>query len=235
MKANTLHSFLEECRAAKTSGEIGQAVERIETKIGAVRADRTKFDGQLQEAIVAGSDPGKIHTAIAQVDQDLMTLEAARAGFSQRQEDARKREEGEKVKALVDRHASESAELEAATQEFAAAMEKARATGARVAGLAKQHGRTVDELEALKLGRPFTPASSIIRGGIGQVRGGSGETEYGRRIDIGMAEVLSDNPAIRVRAMVHRRGRVGETNMARDMATEGWMKLAKNIEAKAAG
>jgi hypothetical protein len=28
-------------------------------------------------------------------------------------------------------------------------------------------------------------------------------------------------------ALVMRRGRVGETNMARDMATERWMMLAK--------
>jgi hypothetical protein len=225
MKAPTLHSFLEDCRAAKTSDEIAIVVEQIEQKIGTMRADRSKMDGQLQEAIVAGRDPGKIHTVIAQLDQDLMTLEAARAGFSQKQADARKLEDANAKAALIDNHRRQSAELEAATKEFAAAMEKARVAGARVAGLAKQHERTVIELEALGE-RRLSRASAIIRNTIGEVRRGDGVSEYGRRIDIGLEEVLSDNPSILRRAQVLRRGRVGETNLARDMATEGWMKLA---------
>jgi hypothetical protein len=60
MKAATLHSFLEDCRAAKTSETIGAAVDQIETMIGAVRAERSKLDGQLGEAVVSGRDPGKI-------------------------------------------------------------------------------------------------------------------------------------------------------------------------------
>ena len=35
-------------------------------------------------------DGSQIHTAIAQLDQDLMTLEAAHAGFSQKQADVQK-------------------------------------------------------------------------------------------------------------------------------------------------
>jgi hypothetical protein len=50
-------------------------------------AGRAKLDGQLQETIVGARDPGRIYTAIAQLDQDVMTLEAARAGFSQKQAD----------------------------------------------------------------------------------------------------------------------------------------------------
>jgi hypothetical protein len=149
MKAPTLHSFLEECRAAKTSNEIGLVVDQIETKIGTMRAERAKSDGQLQEAIVAGRDPGKIHTAIAQLDQDLMTLEAARSGFSQKQADARKLEDADAKNALIGKHRQQSDELEAATKEFAAAGEKMRAVGAKLAALAKQHERTVGELEAL--------------------------------------------------------------------------------------
>ena len=42
-----------------------------------------------------------------------------------------------------------------------------------------------------------------------------------------MADGL-DNPSIMRRAQVMRRGRVGESNMARDMATESWMNLAKS-------
>jgi short subunit dehydrogenase-like uncharacterized protein len=61
--------------------------------MGATRAERAGMDGQLQEAIVAGRDSGKIRTVIAQLDQDLLTLEAARSGFSQKQDDVRKVEE----------------------------------------------------------------------------------------------------------------------------------------------
>jgi hypothetical protein len=223
---NPLNTFLEECRAAKTSGEIGTVLDQIEHKIGAMHAERATFEGQLQEAIVGGRDPGKIHSAIAQTDQDLMTLQAALAGFSQRQADVRKREEGESTKALVGQYEREGLELDAAAREFAAAVEKARATGARVAGLAKQHDRTTSELEALG-GRRLSKASGIIRTAIGEVRRGDGVSEYGRRIDVSLAEVLSDNPSIMRRAQVMRRGRVGETNQAKDMATEGWMQLSK--------
>lgn len=224
-KATSLHSFLDECRAAKTSDEIGLVVDQIEAKIATMRVERSKFDGQLQEAIVAGRDVGKIHTTIAQTDQDLMTLQAAVAGCSQRRVDVLKHEQGNATQALISRHRLESQELEAATKEFAAAVEKARATGARVAGLAKQHDRTSTELEALGT-RRLGKASGIIRTAIGEVRRGDGLTEYGRRIDVGLAEVLTDNPSIMRRAQVMRRGRVGETNLAKDMATEGWMKLA---------
>jgi hypothetical protein len=82
----------------------------------------------------------------------------------------------------------------------------------------------VGELEALGE-RRLSRASGIIRNTISEVRRGDGVSEYGRRIDIGREEVTSDNPSILRRAQVLRRGRVGETNEARDMATEGWMKL----------
>jgi hypothetical protein len=147
-----------------------------------------------------------------------MTLEAARAGFSQKQADARKLEDANAKNALIAEHRQQSDELEAATKEFATAIEKARATGARVAGLAKQHDRTFGELEALGE-RRLSRASGIIRNTIGEVRRGDGVSEYGRRIDIGLEEVLSDNPSIMRRAQILRRGRVGETNHARDMAT----------------
>ena len=106
-------------------------------------------------------------------------------------------------------------------------MEKARAAGARVAGLAKQQERTVVRLEALGQ-RRLAKASGIIRTAIGEVRRGDGVTEYGRRIDIALELVLNDNPSHMRRAQILRRGRFGESNQARDMATEGWMKLASN-------
>jgi hypothetical protein len=227
MKAPTLQSFLEECRAAKTSDEIGLVVDQIETKIGALRAERAKLEGQLQEAVVAGRDAGKIHTAIAQADQDLMTLEAARAGFSQKQADVRKAEDERDIRALVDKQAQLTGALEAATRDFARDVDTARVSGALMASIEKQHARNGAQIEALKQ-RPGKPASGIIRETIGDIRRGDGVTEYGRRIDIGFSEILADNPSIMRRAQIIRRGRVGETNQARDLATEGWMKLARS-------
>jgi hypothetical protein len=61
----------------------------------------------------------------------------------------------------------------------------------------------------------------------GEVRRGDGTSEFGRRVDIAFAEILPDSPSIMRRAQVMRRGCVGESNLERDMATEGWMKLAK--------
>ena len=42
-------------------------------------------------------------------------------------------------------------------------------------------------------------------------------------------------PGIMSRTQVMHRGRVGQTNQARDMAGEGWLNLAKDIDRKAAG
>lgn len=233
MKASTLQSFLEECRAAKTSDEIGAVVEQIEQRIATMRATRASVEGQLQEAIVAGRDPGKIHTAIAQMDQDLMTLEAARGGFSQKQEETRQLEFNSATQALIDQHALEAQEVAAAANEFADYVAKARASGAKLAEATKRHDRIGTQLEARKA-RPGLPASSIIRNTIGEVPRGDGVTEYGRRIDITLEGVLTDNPSIMRRAQILRRGRFGESNQARDTATEGWVNLAKNID-KAAG
>jgi hypothetical protein len=226
MKAPNLHGFLEECRAANTSDEIGGMIDLIESRIATMRAARGGMEGQLQDVILAGRDPGKIHTAIAQLDQDLMTLEAAQAGFSQKQTDARKAEADRETQALADRHVQEGKALEAAARDFADIMEKARMAGSLMASVAKQHDRTTVELESRKQ-RPGKPASGIIRETIGEVRRGEGITEYGRRVDIALEGVLTDNPSHMRRAQILRRGRFGESNQARDMATEGWMKLAK--------
>jgi hypothetical protein len=82
----------------------------------------------------------------------------------------------------------------------------------------------VGELEALGE-RRLSRASGIIRNTIGEVRRGDGVRV--RPAHRYRPRVISDNPSILRRAQVLRRGRVGETNEARDMATEGWTKLAK--------
>lgn len=232
MKPTVLEEFLTECRAASTSVAIGQVVDQIEQKIGAVHADRAKLDGQLQEAIIAGRDPGKIHTAIAQLDQDVMTLEAARSGFSRKQSDVEKAEQDAADRALQDKHRKQSAELVAAFQELAATGEKMRAIVAKVAAIARDHDRTVTSMEARRL-RPEKRVSAIARETIGDVRTGAGVTEYGRRADILLTEVLSMNPAhlMRLRDSRRQSGRFGESYQARDHAVEALMDQVKNIRA----
>ena len=80
---------------------------------------------------------------MAQLDQDLMTLEAARAGFSQKQVDVQKAEEAATRRALLDRHAVENQQvaehgkkLRAAADELwrlaSEGCEKASASGRRL-------------------------------------------------------------------------------------------------------
>lgn len=157
-----------------------------------------------------------------------MTLEAALSGFSARQADVRKQEAEDEARALVSRQERETAELDAASREFAAIMEKARASGARVAGLAKQHDRTTGELESLKL-RPATRASTIVRAAIGEIRRADGVTEFGKRIDITLAEVLEMNPGqlMRARDSRRQRGRLNESSEFKDHAVENYLTQAR--------
>jgi hypothetical protein len=235
-KAPTLQTFLEECRAAKTSGEIGTVLDQIEHKIGAMRAERSRFDGQLQETIVAGRDPGKIHTAVAQLDQDLMTLQAALAGFSQKQAVVRKLEEGAETAALVNRSVSLGKDLAAATTLAAASIVNARAEFALVADLVKQLDRTNADLEARNHAVTARP-SSIVRNAIGTVPICTGGTEYGRRVDISLSEILKMNPGqlMRARDTLRQRGRFNESNAFKDHAVEALLSQAHDIQRKAAG
>jgi hypothetical protein len=225
MKANPINALLDECRAGKASDDHKRSVERIDQKILSLQDERAMFSVQLQETIADGSDAGKLHTVLAQINENLANLEAARAVFSRRQEEAAALEYDAETRALLDQREIEAQEVAAAAKEFAAHVAKARAGGAKLAEATKRHDRSGTKLEARKV-RPGLPASAIIRNTIGEVPRGDGVTEYGRRLDIGFAEILADNPSIMRRAQILRRGRVGETNQARDMATEGWMKLA---------
>ena len=127
---------------------------------------------------------------------------------------------------MIDQREIEAQEVAAAAKEFAADVAKVRASGAKLAEATKRHDRTGTKLEARKV-RPGLPASVIIRNTIGDVPRGDGVTEYGRRIDIALEGVLTDNPSIMRRAQILRRGRFGESNQARDIATEGWMNLSR--------
>jgi len=73
--------------------------------------------------------------------------------------------------------------------------------------------------------RPELRASGIMRECIGEVRRGDGVTEYGRRADILLADILSMNRGQLMRARDARRqdGRFGETYAAQDHAVETLM------------
>lgn len=144
-------------------------------------------------------------------------------GFDQKQKDVRAQEQENAKHVLL---AQESRELDATVKERVSLVEQLRIIMDREARQAMQHDRTTAQLESLKV-RPGLPASAIIRNTVGPVRRGEGVSECGRRQDIALESILLDNPATMRRAQLHRRGRVGETNQARDMATEGWMRLAR--------
>lgn len=226
MKANPINALLDECRNGRSSDEHRRSVERIEQKIISLQDERATFSGQLQEAIADGSDAGKLHTALAQINENLANLEAAREVFSRRQEEAAALEFNSEKQALINLREIEARAVATAAKEFATDVTKARASGAKLAEATKRHDRSGTKLEARKV-RPGLPASAIIRNAIGDVPRGDGVTEYGRRLDITLEGVLTDSPSHMRRAQILRRGRFGESNQARDMATEGWVNLAK--------
>lgn len=233
MKATTLQAFLDECRSADTSAAIGDVVDQIEAKIGTMRAERAKFDGQLQEAIVAGRDPSKIYTAIAQLDQDVMTLEAARAGFSQKQADVRKREEAAAKRSLLDRHALETQQVAEHGKKLRAAADEFWRLTAEGEKLVRQHDRTIGELESLGE-RRLQRASAILRDSIGPRPAPSSAmnfSEYGKQVFALLSQILALNPANLMRARLSRRqsGRFGESFAAKDHATEAFMDQVRNL------
>lgn len=232
MKAPPMDTFLDDCREAKTSDEIGGVVEQIEQRIATMRAARAGVEGQLQEAIVAGRDPGKIHTAIAQMDQDLMTLEAARGGFSQKQEDVRKVEVAATRQALLDRLAVEGQQVSEHGKKLRAATDEVWRLACEGEKAIRQHDRTVDQLEALGE-RRLQRASALLRQSIGERLAPSAIlnfSEYGKQVFTLLGQILSLNPANLLRARLSRRqaGRFGESFQAKDHATEAYMGQVKN-------
>jgi len=79
-----LDRVLQYARAAKTSAELGTAVNNIEAAEAQLKLERRRLDGELQTAIVAGADTTKPQAAITQNAADMIRLEAAIAGFSDR-------------------------------------------------------------------------------------------------------------------------------------------------------
>ena len=235
MKATALQSFLDECRAADTSDAIGEVIDQIEQKIGTMHADRAKLDGQLQEVIVAGRDSARIYTAIAQLDQDVMTLEAARAGFSQKQADVRKREAEAAKRSLLDRHAAETQQVADQGKKLRAAADEFWRLAAEGEKLVRQHDRTVGELESLGE-RRLQRASAVLRDNIGPRPAPSSAmnlSEYGKQVFTLLSQILALNPANLMRARLSRRqgGRFGESFQAKDHATDAFMDQVRNARA----
>jgi len=83
-------------------------------------------------------------------------------------------------------------------------------------------------LQSLKQ-RSGLPASEIIRAATDEARRGDwygkGNSEYGRRVDITLAEVLEMNPGqlVRARDTRRQRGRFGESSAVKDQAVEAYI------------
>jgi hypothetical protein len=85
----------------------------IESKIREAEGERTALEAQLQQAIMAGRDTGKLHTSIDQLTHSLKDLQSAHDGYSRRREQLSKQEEAESKQVLIVKHRQQSDELEA--------------------------------------------------------------------------------------------------------------------------
>ncbi|UQD69568.1 hypothetical protein JEY40_26570 [Bradyrhizobium japonicum] len=235
MKTSALNSLLDECRASKSSEVLAAAVDRVAAAIGGVRAERAKLDGQLQDAIVGGGDTGKVHAAIAGLDQQLKDLEAAETGFTQRRDELVKLEAAAELQALRDRHALETEQVAAHAKRLRAATDELWRIATEGEKLVRQHDRTVGDLESLGE-RRLQRAAAVLRTNIGERPAPSsamGFSEYGKQVFTLLSQILALNPANLMRARLTRRqnGRLGATFEAKDHATEAYMDQVRNIRA----
>jgi hypothetical protein len=172
---------------------------------------------------------------MAQLDQDLMTLEAARAGFSQKQVDVQKAEEAATRRALLDRHAVENQQVAEHGKKLRAAADELWRLASEGEKALRQHGRTVDELEGMGE-RRLQRASAVLRESIGERPAPSTAmnfSEYGKQVFTLLSQILALNPANLMRARLSRRqsGRFGEGFQARDHATEAFMDQVRSTRA----
>lgn len=227
MKTSMLNALLDECRASKSSDVLAAAVDKVATAIVTVRAERAKLDGQLQDAIVGGGDTGKVHTAIAGLDQQLKDLEAAETGFTQRRDELVKIEAAADLQALRDRYALETEQVANHGKKLRAATDELWRIASEGEKLVRHHDRTVSELESLG-DRRLQRAAAVLRENIGPRPAPSsamGFSEYGKQVFTLLSQILTLNPANLLRARLTRRqnGRLGESFQAKDHATEAYM------------
>lgn len=235
MKISALNALLDECRGARTSDELAAAVGKVDAIAATVRAERAKLDGQLREAILGGRDTGKIHTTIADLDQQLRDLEAAQTGFSQRRDELAKQEAEATRAALLERHARETEQVADAGRRLRAAADEFLKEAMGTEKLVRQHDRTVGELESLGE-RRLHRAAAVLRDSIGELPAPSiklGLSEYGKQVFTFVSQILKLSPSNLMRARLTRRqnGRLGESFQAKDHATEAFMDQVRNIRA----
>ncbi|MEY9157341.1 hypothetical protein [Bradyrhizobium japonicum] len=235
MKTTALNALLDECRGAQTSDDLAAAVDKVDAMAASVRAERAKLDGQLQDAILAGRDTGRIHSAIAELDARLKDLEAAQTGFGQRRDELAKQEAEATRAALLERHALETGQVAAAGQRLRAAADAFLQLTAETEKLVRQHDRTVGELESLGE-RRLQRSAAVLRANLGERPAPSiamGFSEYGKQVFTLLSQILALNPANLMRARLTRRqnGRLGESFEHKDHATEAYMDQVRNIRA----
>lgn len=236
MKTTALNALLDECRGARTSDDLAAAVGKVEAMAATVRAERAKLEGRLQDVILAGKDTGKVHTAIADLDQQLRDLEAAQTGFSQRKDELAKQEMEATRAALLKRYALETEQLAASGQRQRAMVDALLQEAMTTEKLVRQHNRTRDELESLGE-RRLPRAAAVLRDNIGELPAPStrlGLSEYGKQAFTKLREFLQLNPGNLLRARLTRRqnGRLGESFEAKDHATEAFMEQVRGLRAR---
>jgi hypothetical protein len=155
-----------------------------------------------------------------------MTLEAAHAGFSQKQADLRKREEAAAKRSLLDRHASELKQVADEGKQLRAEADALWDRTAKIEKLVRQNDRTVADLECLGE-RRLQRASAVLRDAIGDRPAPStrlGLSEYGKYVFELLSQILALNPSNLMRARLSPRqsGRFGESFQAKDHATEAF-------------
>jgi len=233
MKSAALSALLDECRTGRTSDELSAAVDKVDAMAATVRAERAKLEGQLQDTILAGKDTGKIHAALADLGQQLMDLEAAQTGFSQRRDELAQQEAEAAKKALLERHALETGQVADAGRRLRAAADAFLQLTAETEKLVRQHDRTVGQLEGLGE-RRLQRAAAVLRDNIGERPAPSramGFSEYGKQVFTLLGQILALNPANLMRARLTRRqnGRLGESFQAKDHAVEAYMDQVRNL------
>jgi chromosome segregation ATPase len=221
MKTSLTNSLLDEARSAETAGQLGEAIDKIRERIGAMIIERDELQRTLQDAIMSGRDQAKAQTALEAADRDAVTLEAAMAAFARRLDELTRKEKADEIVHLKARAAQTAEQLAIAATKWAAAGGQVRVCGHEVSDLARNLDRQNAQLEGLGL-RIERRSSPIVRAAIGDIPSTPlGLSEYGKRCVYHVIEMLSDLPSNLRRRQNPRRGRLGESNAAKDQVAYG--------------
>jgi hypothetical protein len=221
MKPSLTNSLLDEARSAETAGRLGEAIDKIRERIGAMIVARDYLQRNLQDAIVLGRDQAKAQAALTAHDSEATMLEEAVEAFTRKQEHLQRQQTASELAALKVKAEQTAEQLDAETKAWAFMAAELRAKGQTIAGLATALDRQNAQLEGQRQ-RVSRRASTIVREAVGDIPSTPFALQgWGRRNDERMVEMLTDNPSILRRRQNPRRGRFGESNAAKDQVAYG--------------